>query len=113
VAGSFFAAAPCVLWMASAEGPARIWAAALFAPLFFMHQPLYNSMIAKYVPRRRRSLCFGLSFTVGFGVGSFGPNLAGHINNYAILYSILAAMLAVCGLLALTLWRWHGPVQEP
>ncbi|GAG13488.1 unnamed protein product, partial [marine sediment metagenome] len=36
LAGSMFATAPCVLWMGFAEGPARIWAAALFSPFFFM-----------------------------------------------------------------------------
>ncbi|OHB68975.1 MAG: hypothetical protein A2V70_20730 [Planctomycetes bacterium RBG_13_63_9] len=112
MACSFFAAAPCVLWMGFAEGPSRLWAAALFSPLFFMHQPLFNSLVAKYVPRRRRSLCYGLSFTLGFGVGSLGPNFAGHIESYAIRYSALAIVLGAAGTLALVLWRWHGPVVE-
>ena len=46
---AFYGAAPCVLWMGFAQGWARILAAALFAPLFFMHQPLFNSLVAKYV----------------------------------------------------------------
>ncbi len=108
---SFFSAAPCVLWMGLQTGVTRILAAALFSPLFFSHQPLFNSLVAKYVPRRRRSLCFGLSFTLGFGVGSLGPNVAGRIESYALRFGILAALLALVGTLALVLWRWHGPVQ--
>ena len=106
---SFFASAPFVWWMASAQGTTRILAAALFAPVFFMHQPLYNSLVAKYVPRRRRSLCYGLSFTLGFGVGSLGPNFAGHIHS-DLLYPVLASFLCGAGTLALVLWRWHGPI---
>jgi MFS family permease len=107
---AFFGTVPCVIWMGSAEGAARFWAAALFSPLFFMHQPIYNSLVAKYVPRRRRSLCYGLSFTLGFGVGSLGPNVAGHIDSYVLRYGLLAAVLALAGILSLVLWRWHGPV---
>jgi len=112
MAGAFFATVPCVVWMGLAEGYARIWAAALFSPLFFMHQPLFNSLVAKYVPRARRSLCYGLSFTLGFGVGSLGPNVAGRIEDYLLRYGILAGVLAVAGILSLVLWRWHGPIAE-
>ncbi|MHC4178735.1 MAG: MFS transporter, partial [Planctomycetota bacterium] len=109
---AFFASAPCVFWMGMAQGTTRILAAALFAPVFFMHQPLYNSLVAKYVPRRRRSLCYGLSFTLGFGVGSFGPNFAGHIQNDLVNHAVLAGLLCGAGTLALVLWRWHGPVFQ-
>ncbi len=109
---AFFATVPCVLWMGFAEGTTRIWAAALFSPLFFMHQPLFNSLVAKYVPRKRRSLCYGLSFTLGFGVGSLGPNFAGRVESYALRYGALAGVLTLAGCLSLILWRWHGPVVE-
>lgn len=113
MAAAFFGAAPCVLWMGFAQGPARLLAAAIWAPLFFMHQPLFNSTVAKYVPRRRRSLCYGLSFTLGFGVGSFGPTLAGLLQDERLLHAILAGILCTAATLALVLWRWHGPVQPP
>ncbi len=112
MAFAFAAAAPCVFWMGFAQGTTRIWAAGLFSPLFFMNQPLLNSLIAKYVPRRRRSLCYGLSFTLGFGIGSFGPNFAGHIQSDPLLYGSLSAVLCVAATLALILWRWHGPVSD-
>ena len=106
---AFYAAAPCVLWMGFAQGTARILAAALFAPLFFMHQPLFNSLVAKYVPRRRRSLCYGLAFTCGFGIGAYGPRLAGRIQNEAVLFSILAALMITSATLAAVLWWWNRP----
>ncbi|HUT13128.1 MAG TPA: MFS transporter [Thermoguttaceae bacterium] len=111
MACSFFTAAPLVLWMGFAEGIDRLWAAALFSPVFFAHQPLFNSAVAKYVPRRRRSLCYGLSFTIGFGFGSLGPRAAGYIDDYRLRYGILAAVLTAAAGLALILWRWHGPVR--
>ncbi len=108
LAVAFFATAPCVLWMGFAEGPTRLWAAALFAPLFFMHQPLFNSLVAKYVPRQRRSVCYGLSFTLGFGVGAFGPMFAGLTTSDVTTYSTLAFLLALAALLSLVLWRWSA-----
>jgi FSR family fosmidomycin resistance protein-like MFS transporter len=109
---AFLGAAPCVFWMGLAEGTGRIWAAAVFAPLFFMHQPLFNSLVAKYTPRRRRSLCYGLSFTVGFGIGSLGPVVSGTIQSNLLNHVLLAALLAVAGSLTAILWRWHGPVRD-
>ncbi len=111
LAAALFAAAPCVLWMGLADGAARLWAAALFAPFFFMHQPLFNSLVAKYVPRRRRSLCYGLTFTLGFGVGSLGPVFAGLAASDVVTYSTLAAVLATAAVLALVLWHWTRPAS--
>lgn len=112
MAAAFFGCVPCVLAMAFAEGTSRIWVAGLFSPLFFMHQPLYNSLVAKYVPRRRRSLCYGLSFTLGFGVGALGPSFAGFARSDLMNFGTLAALLAAAGALSLVLWRWHGPVVK-
>ena len=114
MACTFFAVAPCLLWMGFATGAARVWAAALFAPLFFMHQPLFNSLVAKYVPRRRRSLSYGLSFTVGFGIGGTGSVFAGKVEStlgdYGPLvnYGTLAALAFLVGTLCLVLWRRQG-----
>lgn len=106
----FGLAVPCVVWMGFAQGPSRLAAAGLFAVFFFAHQPLYNSAVAKYVPRRTRSRAYGLSFTLGFGVGSIGPTVAGMIHQDQVLYPTLAGVLAAAALLAAVLWRWHRPV---
>jgi predicted MFS family arabinose efflux permease len=112
MAAAFLGAAPFVLWMGFAAGMERLWAAGLFAPVFFMHQPLFNSLVAKYTPRRRRSLCYGLSFTAGFGLGSLGATFAGRVQSDLLNHATLAVMLAAAGMLALVLWRWHGPVRD-
>jgi len=109
----FLATAPCLLWMGLATGWMRVWAAAFFAPLFFMHQPLFNSLVAKYVPRRRRGLAYGLSFTIGFGIGSTGSAFAGKIegtlgeHGTLVNYGTLAAATFLVSVLCLILWRRH------
>lgn len=96
---------PCLLWMAAADNWWRVAAAGLFALVHFMHQPLYNSLIARYSPRRRRSLCYGFSFAMGLGVGSFGATFAGFTMRNAITYGVLALVALVAGLLGAVLWR--------
>jgi predicted MFS family arabinose efflux permease len=99
--------APCLLWMALAEGQQRFWAAGLFALVHFMHQPLYNSLIAKYTPRSTRSLCYGISFAVTFGMGSFGARFAGFSTNDRFIYSSLAGVAVLAGSIGAVLW-WRN-----
>lgn len=108
IAASFYATVPFVFWMGFAEGTMRLWASAGFALLFFMHQPLFNSLIAKYIPPRRRSLCFGLSFTIGFGVGSIGPTISGLAGSDLVNFTILGTLLTVAATLCLSLWWRYG-----
>ena len=68
---------PFLVWMAYATGSMRFVVASLFSIVHFMNQPIYNSLIAKYTPNARRSLCYGFSFMMGFGVGGLGAPLAG------------------------------------
>ncbi len=98
------AQAPCLLWMAFAEGSARVVATGLFAIAFFMTQPVSNSLIAKFVPARRRSLGYGVSFMLSFGVGSFGASFAGFTEDRLIRFGTLAAIALVAGLLSVWLW---------
>lgn len=111
IALAFGLACPCVVWMGFAEGWARVVAAGLFAVLFFAHQPLYNSAVAKYIVGRRRGLAYGLSFTLGFGVGSLGPAVAGQIQRDEILYPFLGGLLALAAFLAGWLWWRHRPPE--
>lgn len=113
IALCFGLATPCVVWMGFAQGTSRLVAAGLFAVLFFAHQPLYNSAIAKYVVGPRRGLAYGVSFTLGFGVGSLGPVLAGQIPQDKVLYSTLGMILAGAALLAALLWWMHGSLPGP
>lgn len=100
-----FANVPPLIWMAVAQGQARLWAACLMAFVHFMNQPIYNSLIAEYVPRRRRSLAYGFSYTLGFGMGGLGPAYAGFVNDDGWTYGGLAVVASVAGLLAFMLAR--------
>ena len=88
-------------------------AAGLLALVHFMHQPIYNSLIAKYTPRRRRSLCYGFSFAMGFGLGSFGALFAGVFQSDAIVYGTLAAAAGLGGLICLVLCLLNRVPGEP
>lgn len=69
-------------------GTTGLWLvpAALFFGLFhFTTQPLTNSLISRLAPGGRKGLAFGISFTINFGVGSFGIGLAGFLADYVSL----------------------------
>jgi len=110
---ALFLAAPLVFWMGFAEGHAKIIVTSLFSPIFFMNQPLINTLIAKYVPRKHRSLCYGLSFTLGFGVGSFGPTFAGFTSNGVLKFGVLASLLCISSAISLFLWQFNSTFSDP
>jgi MFS transporter, FSR family, fosmidomycin resistance protein len=90
---------PFLIWMAFAESWDRVPAAGFLALVHFMHQPVYNSLIAKYTPRHRRSLCYGFSFAMGLGLGSFGAMFAGQFQSDTIVYGTLAGVAGIgCGI---------------
>jgi len=104
LAGIAATTGPLLYWMAVAESWQRPLAAGLFSLVHFMHQPVYNSLIAKYTPRRRRSLSYGFSFTMGFGIGSFGAPFAGSRERMDV-FATLAVLALLAGLLSLCLRR--------
>ncbi len=96
---------PFLLWMALAPNVAhRLAAAACFSLVHFMHQPIYNSLIAKYTPPDRRSLCYGFSFAVGLGLGGFGAALAGFGASLFLTYAALSAATCLASLIGFYLW---------
>lgn len=98
---------PFLLWMASAEGPFRLLAACLWAFVHFMNQPLYNSLLSEFVPRHRRSVGFGISNMLGFGIGAVGPPLVAWLgiffDDYTSSYAVLAGFALVASLIVLPL----------
>lgn len=98
--------APCLLWMGLAMGWQRVAAAASFSVVHFMYQPIYNSLIAKYTSRRRRSVCYGFSFAMGFGIGGSGATFAGFVHSQLVAYSVLAGISVAASLVGAVLWRW-------
>jgi MFS family permease len=102
-----FGSAPCLFWMSRATGFYCLLATSAFALVHFMHQPIYNSMIAKYTPRHRRSLAYGYSFAMGLGLGSLGAPFAGYNQSNLVIYQTLAGAAALSGVLSFVLWLWH------
>ncbi len=96
---------PCLTAMALAEGSARVAAAATFALFHFMYQPIYNSLVSKYTSRQRRSLSYGMSFTMTFGLGGVGAAVAGYLAEDWQKYGAMAALSAVATLCGVYLWR--------
>lgn len=97
---------PFLIFMAFAQGWSRPVAAGLFALIHFMHQPIYNSLIAKYTAPTRRSLCYGFSFAMGLGVGGIGATFAGFSTSDRLTYGSLALVSIVAGTLCLMLvWQ--------
>ena len=98
-----FGNVPPLLWMAFAEGPSRFVAACVLAVVNFMNQPVYNSLIAQHIPASRRSLGYGFSNMMCFGIGAFGSLFAGQFDGEsadAIVYGSLAGVAAAAGLSA-------------
>lgn len=104
---------PFLAWMAFATGWSRVLAACLFALVHFMHQPIYNSLIPKYTPRRIRSLCYGVSISIGLGCGSFGARFAGAYMDDFVVYGTLAGVSTAATGVGLLLWWLQDEVGAP
>jgi MFS family permease len=98
-----FGSAPFLGWMAVATGWGRVASAALLTLVHFMHQPIYNTLIAKYTPRRQRGMFYGVSFAMGQGVGSFGAGFAGNFQSDRIVYGVLAVVAVAAGVVGVYL----------
>jgi MFS family permease len=105
--GILFANAPLLAWMAFAQGGARLGATCLLALVHFMVQPVYNSLIAQYVPSSHRSTGYGFNSMIGFGIGALAPMYAGFTpdDNWTFwTYGLLSCTALVGGMLSLVLW---------
>jgi MFS transporter, FSR family, fosmidomycin resistance protein len=101
---------PCLVAMSLAEGGWRLVAACATGLFHFMHQPVYNSFLAQLVPRRRRSVGYGFSQMMQFGVGALGALFAGYIKeakslenpdfvNYMSLAGVVLLAAGVSGMI--------------
>ncbi|HUG91698.1 MAG TPA: MFS transporter, partial [Planctomycetaceae bacterium] len=102
---------PCLVWVGFAGGAGRLWASCALALVHFMTQPVYNSLIAQYVPRARRSVSYGFSNMICFGIGALGPWYAGLLKDDRLIYGGLAGVAAAAA--AMALWLRTGPVDKP
>lgn len=112
LAGVALGTVPFLIAMALVHGAPRLVAAAGFAVVHFMAQPVYNTLIAEYVPRRRRSVGYGFSFMMTFGVGGLGSAFAGFADRWAgpdygdrYTYGALALTAVLASLVAAVLAR--------
>ena len=106
----FLATVPFLLWMSIAAGTNRMIAMGVFATIYFMHQPIYSSLIAKYSPPARRSLSYGFGFAMAFGVGSFGASFGGFSSGPTVMYGVLTCIAIVAGALTMVLaWMNRAP----
>lgn len=107
---------PMLIWMTMATGTSRLVAACLWAFVHFMNQPLYNSLLPEFLPRNRRSVGFGFSNMMGFGVGAFGPPLVAQFDerfaDYTLSYLMLAGLAFVAAVLPLLLLSKSFAVRE-
>lgn len=94
--------APFLLWMAFADGVWRFVAACGLAFVHFMHQPIYNSIVANIIPRSRRSLGYGFSNMMTFGVGAIGPFVVGKLTD-RVAYAGLAGVALAAATVVLKL----------
>ncbi|MEX2186918.1 MAG: MFS transporter [Pirellulales bacterium] len=88
---------PCLAAMAVAEGVWRLVAACATGLFHFMHQPVFNSFLAQLVPRRRRSVGYGFSQMMQFGLGALGAQFAGSIMASSLSDPILVNYLSLAG----------------
>ena len=84
-----------LIWMALSSGVMIPISACAFAIIHFMHQPLYNSLIARYIAPHRRSLAYGLSFALGMGMGSMGAIISGYLQVPSYAYFALAGVATI------------------
>lgn len=105
-----FLNAPFLIGMAMFTPGWALVSATVFTLVHFMFQPIYNSLVAKYTPREHRSLCYGLNFVMGFGVGSLGAVLAGWLKdatdlNTNYVFAALSILASIFGILLIAFNR--------
>ena len=109
-----FMNAPFLVGMAVLSAEWALVSAAIFSLVHFMFQPIYNSLVAKYTPREHRSVCYGLNFVMGFGVGSLGAVLAGWIKDETTMNTnyIFAGLSVVASLFGALLIMFNHKIPS-
>jgi MFS family permease len=68
-----------VFLMATTTDTLLVVSSMLYAVFYFASQPIQNYLLAKYVPRPRQGLGYGILFFMTFGVGSTAAAICGHL----------------------------------
>ena len=104
---TLFLSTVCLLLMAFSEGPLLMLAAVANAFFAFAIQPMQNTLIPKFLPKRRLGLGYGFMFFLGFGVGSVSAALSGYL---ADAYGLASVFLAMAGLTLLAFLAILGTI---
>lgn len=70
---------PPLILMGMFGGGLLVVLATLFAFLYFVAQPIYSMLIARYAPAEFQGRAFGIAFFFSFGLGSFAASFGGYI----------------------------------
>ena len=105
---------PALLLMGMSGGLLLVGAAAIFVFFNFAGQPVYNILLANYVPGTALGRSYGLSFFASFGLGSTAASFSGLLADRWGTSSVFLA-LAVFGaaVLALAGMLWRLSSQRP
>jgi MFS family permease len=94
---------PMLLGVAFIQGPFLPFFAGWFAFFNLGMQPFENSLVARYIPPRHRSIGYGLKFVFSFGVGSVAVLYAGQRETVAGTAGAMGAFLPfLLGVVVLT-----------
>jgi MFS family permease len=102
------ALAPALLLMGMSSGLLLVGAAAVFVFFNFAGQPVYNILLAEYIPGPALGRGYGLSFFASFGLGSAAASFSGLLADRwgtSSVFLALAAFAAAVLALAVALWR--------
>jgi MFS family permease len=101
--------APAAFFMAYAGNYLLVGLALLYFFFLLGMQPMENTLVAKYTPRRFHHSAFGTKFILTFGIGALGVKIAAAIeSNYhieAVFYFIAATTVAAIAVLFLLIVR--------
>lgn len=99
---------PSLLLMGMSGGLVLVAAAAVFVFFSFATQPVYNVLLAEYIPGAALGRGYGLSFFASFGLGSTAASFSGLLADKwgtSSVFLALAAFAAAVLALAIVLWR--------
>ncbi len=100
--GAFLLQVPLLMAVAGFAGLPLIVGAALAVTFSVAATPAENMLLARYTPKRHRSLAFGLKFVLAFGSAPLALKLVAVIQEqtgeFTQLFMLLAGLCVVCSL---------------
>lgn len=100
---------PLLLMIAVFTGVPLFLAAAAYALFGLGMQPVENSLVAFFTPKKWRSTSYGIKFVLNFGVGSIAVYLVGWIDraydlSHVYFFNAIVVGVLVVSIVALSVW---------